>query len=229
MEIVDVLEKSMKKKEIRVICIRGSGKDFCSGDDLKSMGEEGFKFKPLPDGSKLPHHRMVKLIRTIQKPIIAVLKGYCLGAGFELALACDFRIASDDLEMGDHRVKRAICMMSGASWFLPRLIGLAKATELVFTGKHLNAQEAKEIGLINEFYEGTNFQEKSHEFIERIASLPTKCIGYNKRMFHYSLKNDLIPSLHNEFKLYVKNMGTDDFWEGSNSFLDKREPKYQGK
>ena len=229
MEIVDVLERAIKNKQIRVLTIKGSEQCFSSGDDLESMGKDGFRFKPLSDGSKLPHHRMVKLIREIQKPVIALLKGYCFGAGFELALACDFRLASENLEIGDHRVNRAICIMSGASWFLPRLIGLSRAIELIFTGKHLNAKEALEIGLVNEVFKESEFEKESLQYIKRIADLPTKCIGYNKAMINFSLKKELFPSLQNEFKLYVKNMRTDDHWEGVKSFLEKRNPKYEGR
>ncbi|MEJ2278694.1 MAG: enoyl-CoA hydratase-related protein [Candidatus Lokiarchaeota archaeon] len=229
MEVVDVLEKSMKDKKIRVIIIKGAGQSFCSGDDLESMGKEGFKFNPLPDESRLPHQRMIKLLRKVPKPIVALLHGYCLGAGFELALACDFRLASENLEIGDHRAKRAICMMSGASWFLPRIVGLAKATEITFTGRHLNASEALKIGLVNKVYQESKFLEKSREFIKQIAKLPTRCLGFNKMMINYSLTHELFPSLQNEFDLYVKNMGTKDHWEGKKSFLEKRQPDYQGK
>ncbi|MFX1598977.1 MAG: enoyl-CoA hydratase/isomerase family protein, partial [Promethearchaeota archaeon] len=107
MEIVDVLEYGKKDKSIRAIVIEGSGKSFCSGDDMKSMGPKGVKFAPLEDGSRMPHHKVVRLIREIQKPVIVLLHGYCLGAGFDIALACDFRLAANNLMIGDHRATRA--------------------------------------------------------------------------------------------------------------------------
>lgn len=229
MEIINVLEDSIKDKKIRVIVIKGAGRCFCSGDDLKRMGPDGVKFKPLEDGSQLPHQRMVRLIRKIQKPVVALLHGYCLGAGFDLALACDFRIASDNLEIGDHRASRAICVMSGGSWFLPKIVGFAKATELILTGKHLSAEEAYNIGLITKYYPESRLEEKSMEFIEKISKMPTKCLGYNKAMLNYSLRNDLFPSLKHEFKLYCKNIATRDFGEGMKSFKEKRDPKFIGR
>ncbi len=229
MEIINVLEDSMKNRKIRVIAIEGKGEDFCSGDDMKSMGPDGVKFKPLDDGSQLPHQRMNRLLRKIQKPVIALLQGYCLGAGFELALACDFRIAADNLEIGDHRASRAICIMSGASWLLPRIVGFGRATEIIFTGKHLSAEEAYNIGLITEYYPTDTFREKSMEFVENIAKMPTKCLGYNKAMLNFSMKNDFFPSLQNEFKLYCKNIASKDFGEGMKSFYDKREPQFIGR
>ena len=229
MEIVDVLETNMRNKALRVIVIGGNGKSFCSGDDLTSMGPEGVKFKPLEDGSEMPHQRMLYLIREIQKPVVALLHGHCLGAGFELALACDFRLAADDLKIGDHRASRAICILCGASWLLPRIVGFGRATEIIMTGRHLDAQEALDIGLITKVYTTSEFKAKSREYLEKIAELPTRCLGYNKAMLNFSQFNEMIPSLHHEFKLYCKNIRTKDFGEGMKSFLKKRKPKFLGR
>jgi len=229
LEIITVLETNSKNKLIRAFVIEGNSQSFSSGDDLKSMGPEGVKFKPLEDGSKLPHHRVIQLVRKVQKPVIALLQGYCLGAGFELALSCDFRIAADNLKIGDQRVKRAHCVMSGASWLLPRLIGFARATEIILTGRQLDAFEAEKIGLVNKVYPLSEFEKKSEEFIESITKLPTKCLGYNKNMLNYSQYNGLASSMSHEFKLYCKNIASYDFGEGMKSFKEKREPKFKGK
>lgn len=229
MEIIQVLESIGKDKAIRVIVLKAEGKSFCSGDDMISMGPEGIRFKPLDDGSRLPHHRVVRLIREINKPIIAILHGYCVGAGFELALACDFRLAADDLKIGDYRVSRAQCIMSGASWLLPRIVGFGRATDIILTGRLLNAKEALDIGLVTKIYPRSEFKDKAMEFINRIASLPTKCLGYDKMMLNYSLTNEFFPSLQHEFKLYCKNIASRDFGEGMRSFQEKRKPNFKGK
>jgi enoyl-CoA hydratase/carnithine racemase len=185
---------------------------------------------PILDGGYLiPHQKVIHLIRQIEKPVIALIHGYCLGAGFELSLACDFRLVADNLIIGDHRTSRAICVLSGASWFLPRLIGLARATDIIFTGRHLDADEALEIGLVNKVYPLSEFNERSCEFIEKIASMPTRCLGYNKTMLNYSIYNDLLPSMQHELKLFNINVMTEDSEEGLNSFLEKRDPKFKGK
>jgi 2-(1,2-epoxy-1,2-dihydrophenyl)acetyl-CoA isomerase len=229
MEIVDVLEKNMKNKALRVIVIEGEGRSFCAGDDLVSMGPDGVRFKPLEDGSQLPHQRMLYLIREIQKPVIALLHGYCLGAGFELALACDFRLASDNLKIGDHRASSAICILCGASWLLPRIVGFGRASDIILTGRHLDAKEALDIGLVTQIYPESEFKEKSMEYIQNIANMPTRCLGYNKAMLNFSQFNEMIPSFRNEFKLYCKNIRTRDFGEGMNAFSQKRKPKFKGK
>jgi len=152
-----------------------------------------------------------------------------LGAGFELALACDFRLASDNLKIGDHRVSRAQCVMSGASWFLQRIVGFGRATDIILTGRHLDAKEALEIGLITKVYPASEFKEKANEFIIFIANLPTRSLGYNKTMLNFSQYNEIFPSLQHEFKLYCKSIATHDFGEGMRSFQEKREPKFKGK
>jgi len=226
---MEVLEYVKKAKSIRVIVIEGSGKSFCSGDDMKSMGPEGVKFSALEDGSRIPHHKVVRLIREIKKPVIALLHGYCLGAGFDIALACDFRLAADNLKIGDHRITRAHCVLSGATWFLPRIVGFGRATDIILTGRHLDAKEALEIGLVNQVYPNEVFKQKSLEFIQNIANLPTKCLGYNKTMLNFSQFNELFPSLQNEFNLYCKNIRTYDFGEGMKSFMKKRVPRFKGR
>ncbi len=225
MEILDILESIRDDESIRVLVFKGAGRCFCSGDDLKDMGE----LPILDDGYLIPHQKVFHLIRQIEKPVIALIHGYCLGAGFELSLACDFRLAADNLIMGDHRTSRAICVLSGASWFLPRLIGLALATDIIFTGRHLDANEALKIGLVNKVYPSSEFNEKSSEFIEKIAIMPTRCLGYNKTMLNFSIFNDLLPSLQHELKLFNINMQTEDYKEGLNSFHEKRDPKFKGK
>ena len=227
-EMIKILEELKKKKDIRVIVISGKGKAFSSGDDLLSMGPEGFRFKPLDDGSRLPHHKVLQLIREVNKPIIAMIHGYCLGAGFELALACDIRLASTNLIIGDHRTQRAQCVMSGASWLLPRIIGFGRASEIILTGRDLDAKEALKIGLVTEVFNESEFIDRAKEYINRIAKLPTKCLGYNKMMLNYSQVNPFFPSLNYEFKLYCKNIATHDFGEGLRSFKEKRESNFIG-
>ncbi|MFX1299054.1 MAG: enoyl-CoA hydratase/isomerase family protein, partial [Promethearchaeota archaeon] len=180
MEINTLLESIKKEKKIRAIVIEGNGDGFCSGDDLDRMRPEGFKFTLLEDGLQIPHQKMLQMITTIPKPVIAHIHGFCFGAGFDLALACDFRIALDTMTIGDHRIKRAIAVLCGATWLLPRIVGLGRAIEIIQTGKHLTASEALSIGLVTRVYENENFPENSNTFIEYIANFPTKCFGYNK-------------------------------------------------
>lgn len=227
-EVIEALETCQNEESLRVIVIKGNGRSFCSGDDLKGMGSDQFPFKEDKNGERLPHQKMIRLIRKLPIPVIALLHGHCLGAGFELALACDFRLANENLEIGDHRVTRSIGVLCGASWFLPRIVGFARATEIILTGRHLNAKEAYNIGLVTEFYPSDIFNEKSKDFINKIARLPTKCLGFNKQMLNFSLEHDLFPSIQNELDLFIKNTVTKDSVEGLKSFLEKRDPNFTG-
>ena len=227
-EFIKALEICRNEESLRVLVIKGNGRSFCSGDDLKGMGSDQFPFKEDNNGDRLPNQTMIRLIRELPIPVIALLHGYCLGAGFELALACDFRIASENLEIGDHRVTRSIGVLCGASWFLPRIVGFARATEIILTGRHLDAKEAYNIGLLTRFFPVDIFEEKSNAFISDIARLPTKCLGYNKQMLNFSQVNDLYPSIQNELDLFIKNRVTNDSIEGLKSFLEKRDPNFTG-
>ncbi len=231
MEIDDAITSSMERNDIRVLVIKGNGRSFCAGDDLKGMeeGDEQFQYEDAGDGLIIPQHSVIKHIRDIKKPVIALLHGHCLGAGYEVALACDIRLAADNLKIGDHRTTRAICAISGASWLLPRIVGFGRATEIIMTGRHLGAAEALNIGLVNYIYPFSEFQEKAQEFILKMSELPTACLGNNKAMLNFSQDNELVPSLQNELHLYVENMVTHDHSEGINSFIEKRVPKFQGK
>jgi 2-(1,2-epoxy-1,2-dihydrophenyl)acetyl-CoA isomerase len=162
-EMIKILESLSKRKDIRLIVISGKGNAFSSGDDLVSIGPEGSRFKPLDDGSKLPHHKVLRLISEISKPFIAMIHGYCLGAGFELALAYDIRLASSNLVIGDHRIQRAQCVMSGASWLLPRIIGFGRASDIILTRRDLNANEALKIGLVTEVFDEIEFNDRAKE------------------------------------------------------------------
>ena len=220
-EMIKILKNLSKRKDIRLIVISGKGKAFSSGDDMVSMGPEGPRFKPLDDDSKLPHHKVLRLIREIDKPVIAMIHGYCLGAVFELGLSCDIRLASSNLVIGDHRTQRAHCVMSGASWLLPRIIGFGRASEIILTGRDLDANEALKIGLVTEVFDEIEFNDRAKEYISKIAKLPTKCLGYDKMMLNYSQINPFSPSLDYEFRLYCKNIATCDFGEGMRSFMEK--------
>jgi len=192
------------------------------------MGPDDPKFKQLEFGYEVPHQKMLYLIRKIQKPVVALLHGYCLGAGLELSLACDIRLASEDLKIGDHRAKRAICVVCGSSWLLPRIVGFGRATEIIMTGRHLDAKEALDIGLVNKVYPVSEFTTKSRLYIKNLADLPTKCLGYDKAMLNFSQFNEMMPSLHHEFKLFNENTLTNDYREGTTSFIRKQEPKFIG-
>lgn len=224
-EVHQLIDYAREKPEIRVVTIRGQGtRAFCSGDDLKGM-------EPLLgyDSSQTVHHQLITAMRELPKPIVALICGWALGHGFELACACDLRLCADNIEVGDHRVTRAITPNGGSTWFLPRIVGYGRALELLLTGRHLNAQEALEWGWANYVWPLDEFEKRAAEYVDMLARLPTIAAGVFKSAMEYSVAHGLRDSLAHELEVGVRNRGTHDAREGRLSFLEKRTPVFQGR
>jgi 2-(1,2-epoxy-1,2-dihydrophenyl)acetyl-CoA isomerase len=223
-EMHQLIQHARETQEVRVVTLRGEGtRAFCSGDDLRGMEPE-----PGVDSSQTVHHPLLLALRDLPKPVVALIRGWALGHGFELANACDFRLGADNVEVGDHRVTRAIAPNGGSTWFLPRIVGQARALELLMTGRHLYAEEALEWGWLNRVWPLDEFDQRAAEFVDTLAQLPTFTVGVFKSGLEYSVTHSLRDSLANELELGVRNRETFDAQEGRASFLEKRSPTYLG-
>ena len=223
-EMHQLIQHARDTQEVRVVTLRGEGtRAFCSGDDLRGMEPE-----PGIDSSQTVHHPLLLALRDLPKPVVALVRGWALGHGFELANACDFRLGADNVEVGDHRVTRAIAPNGGSTWFLPRIVGQGRALELLMTGRHLYAQEAQEWGWLNRIWPLGEFDERAAEFVETLAQLPTFTVGVFKSGLEYSVTHGLRDSLAHELELGVRNRETFDAQEGRASFLEKRAPTFLG-
>jgi len=163
------------------------------------------------------------------KPVIAAVNGVAAGGGMGLALACDMRIASDKARFSSVFIKRGVVPDCAASYNLPRLVGMAKACELVLTGRVVSAQEAERIGLINKVVPHDELMKATREFAGEIALNPPLAVGLAKAaLYRGMLETDM--AAHMDFENHTQNalMGTKDFQEGINSFLEKREPVFRG-
>jgi 2-(1,2-epoxy-1,2-dihydrophenyl)acetyl-CoA isomerase len=224
-EIHQLIEHASNTPAIRVVTIRGQGtRAFCSGDDLKGMEPD-----PGIDSSQTVHHPLLLAIRHLPKPVVALVYGWALGHGFELASACDLRLAADNIEVGDHRVTRAIQLNGGSSWFLPRLVGRGRALELLMTGRHLNAREALEWGWANYVWPMAEFEERAAAYVDMLAQLPTVTVGVYKAAIDYSEEHSLRDSLAHELALGQRSRTSEDAIEGRRSFHEKRTPVYKGR
>jgi 2-(1,2-epoxy-1,2-dihydrophenyl)acetyl-CoA isomerase len=224
-ELLALMREVAPRDEVRVVTLAGAGsRAFSSGDDLKGMLPE-----PGLDSAPTAHHPLAMLMRELPKPVVALLHGYVLGAGFELALACDLRLAADDLEMGAHRATRAIAPIAGATWFLPRVVGYTRALELLFTGRHLDASEAHAWGLVNYVWPLADFEAQASAYVEMLARLPTRALGAFKLSAEFGTSHSLRDSLAYEIGLAGQNRNTEDSLEGLNSFLEKRDPEFTGR
>jgi len=229
-EFIDALQRVAEDDEVRVLVVKGAGRAFCVGDDLKGMQEPG---KPPPhsaseieDYLRKGYVRLVKALRNLRKPVIACINGYALGAGLDLALACDFRIASENARFGMPFVLRGLV---GGTCLLPRIVGLAKATELLFTGDMIDAKEAERIGLVNKVVRAEDLERVTMELAARFAKAATMAIGLTKRAIEQGLGVDLDRALEYQIYASLLSMQTEDAREGILAFIEKREPRFKGK
>ena len=230
-EFLDALGHAARLDEVRVVALAGVGdRAFSSGDDLRDFARpEGVGPGPEPGYSRTPHQVLEMTVSQLPKPVVALLKGYCLGAGFDLALACDIRLAADNLAMGDQRPMRAISTLVGSSWFLPRIVGLGRASELLMTGRRCDAAESERIGMVNFVWPLAEFDGKADEYCRNLATMPTYCLGTNKTNIRYGLEHPLEESLLAELVRLQINARTPDAAEGRLSFQQRREPAYNGR
>jgi len=215
------------KTDIRVVIITGSGqKAFCAGADLKER-------------ATLDEQRVKEFIFTIRdlftsieylnKPVIAAVNGVALGGGTELALACDIRIAASNASLGLTETRLAIIPGAGGTQRLPRLIGRGKAKELIFTGRRIDAQEALQIGLVNQVYEKDALVAECLKMAAMICETGPIAIEQAKYAINYGLETDLHTGLGIESNAYWTVIPTEDRLEGLAAFKEKRKPVYKGK
>jgi enoyl-CoA hydratase/carnithine racemase len=213
--------------KIRVIIITGSGpKAFCAGADLK---ERTTYSEPQVKTFIFTIRNLFTSIENLNKPVIAAINGVALGGGTELALACDIRIASMNALMGLTETRLAIIPGAGGTQRLPRLIGRGKAKELIFTGRRVNAQEALQIGLVNQICEQESLLDECLKMAAMICEAGPIAIEQAKYAINYGLETDLHTGLGIESNAYWVTIPTEDRLEGLAAFQEKRKPVYKGK
>ena len=211
--------------DIRVIVVTGAGdKAFIAGADINFLKTrtsiETFY-------NKIPH--IVTDIEMVSKPTIAMINGFCFGGGLEVAMACDIRIACDDAKLGQTELNVGILPGAGGTQRLPRLVGLGKAKEMIYTGKAISAQEAEQIGLVNCVVPKSELPAKTLEMAQAIAAKSPIVIKTAKLVINRGFESDLKSGLQSELLAQSFVFSTDDHLEGLNAFLEKREPKFVGK
>ena len=212
---------------IRCILITGAGKAFSAGQDLKEATDP--KGPTIEEIVRKHYNPIIRKIREIEKPVIAAVNGVAAGAGANIALACDFVVASRSASFIQAFSKIGLIPDSGGTYFLPRLIGLPKATALMMTGETISAKKAETLGMIYSVYENAEFESKSLELARSIAAMPTKGLGNTKKLLNQSLHNSLDDQLNLEAETQALSANSEDHSEGVQAFLEKRQPKFTGK
>jgi enoyl-CoA hydratase/carnithine racemase len=184
--------------------------------------------KTMAEMLKSGYNPLIKQIREIPKPVIAAVNGVAAGTGLGLALACDFRYASDRSRFLEVSARVGLMPGSGIGFFLPRLIGVSKALELAFNGDELNAQEAERLGLVSRVFSGDRLLPEVRKIATRFAKGPTKAIGLSKKLIYNSTMLNLDQSLEIESQLMEEAVNSSDYKEGLKAFLEKRSPEFKG-
>jgi enoyl-CoA hydratase/carnithine racemase len=213
--------------EVRAVVVTGSGeRAFSAGSDV---GE--FEAQRGPGGRERLdlEARVSRALGDLPMPTIAAIEGNVLGGGLELALACDLRVASSRARLGLPEVRLAVTPGAGGTQRLPRIIGPARARELILTGRVVDAAEAHRIGLVNEVVQAGGARARANEIAEEIASRGPLAVRAAKRLIDASTELDLDAGLAAELEASERIFATDDLLEGAASFFEKREPDYHGR
>ena len=229
-ELVEAIEKCTKNVRVKAVVITGAGKAFCAGGDLKAA-KERLDNSPSDFFRELTKffHRVILDIRMMPKPVIASINGPAAGGGFSLALACDLRIASDKATFKQAYTSVGLVPNGGLTFHLPKLVGLGKASELIFLDKGITAGEAEKLGLVNQVAPEAKLKEATSEVAKRLAKGPSLAFARAKALLNQALINSLESQLEIERQGVVLSGETEDFREAVLAFFEKRKPKFQGK
>ncbi|MFQ5860798.1 MAG: enoyl-CoA hydratase/isomerase family protein [Dehalococcoidia bacterium] len=223
-ELQDALDAAEAESQVRALVLTGAGRGFCTGQDVRAMAQSS-----LESQHRLERYETTLLrLHTIEKPVIGAINGVAVGAGCNLALACDLRIASDQASLGQVFVRIGLGPDTGASYFTPRLVGMARAAELLFTGRIVDATEAERIGLVNRVVPHQRLMEEVMALAASLAQGPTKAIGAAKRALRFSLHHPLEEAVRFEHQLQRELVQTQDHQEGVAAFREKRQPHFTG-
>ena len=226
-EIAQGLEELGNNPNVRVVVVTGAGRGFCAGADINYLAQlkkenDAQNFKGLLEAGR----RAITTIRNMDKPVIASINGPAAGGGLCLALACDLRIASDQATFGATFVKIGLHPDWAGAFFLPRLVGTAKALELMLTGEVIGAPEAERIGMVNRIVPHERLAAETEALALKLASRPPAAIREIKKTAHLSLEVSLEEMLNREFDVQMQLFKTSDMAEGVNAFLEKRAPVF---
>ena len=232
--IYESMEDASKDDDVRVVIITGTGRAFCSGADVRAMADRASQQARTENAqavtdNRLPHVPFGLLFTECEKPVIAAINGVAIGAGLDLALGCDIRIASDRAQLSEAYIRRGMPPVSGGAYFLPRLVGIDKACQLIFTGDMIDAKEAERIGLVTMVVPHDELESTTRELAERIAKGPLQAMKYAKKAIYSGLTTDLKTSLDYTMAARIELLKTDDHREGTVSFVEKRAPVFKNK
>ncbi|HVX19324.1 MAG TPA: enoyl-CoA hydratase-related protein [Acidimicrobiales bacterium] len=230
--IIDALEGASTTDSLRVVVLESANRDFCSGADWVATNS---KDGPRPRAGSIQRrtpvqaHRLIHLITELQLPVVAAVRGWAAGLGCQLALAADFTVAAGTSRFWEPFLTRGFTPDSGATWLLPRLVGVARAKELLLLGRELSGAEAAEWGLIHRAVPEADLDEAVDELVGRLAAAPTVAVGLTKRCINRALDSSLLHALEGEANALELSSRTGDFREGLAAFRENRPAQFEGR
>lgn len=229
--LTEALGNAETDPQVRVVVITGAGRGFCSGQDLAIARAEGAGTTDADYGERLEQtlNPLIMQMRQLPKPIVAAVNGAAAGAGMSIALACDWRIAAESASFVQAFINIGLIPDGGSTWFLPRLVGFGRAFELMVSGRKVNAQEAYQIGMVNQLVPDDQLGKTVKDIAGLLAVAPTRTIGYMKQAIEFAMSNPLEESLTKEADLQSLAGHSQDHVEGLMAFLEKRIPQFKGR
>jgi len=228
-DLAEALEHAGSDRNVRVVIITGAGRAFCAGGDIAFMGEL-MQRRNAEEFSRIlgAGRRVILAIRQMTKPVIASVNGPASGAGCNLALACDLRVASTSATFSQSFAKVGLHPDWGGTYFLPRLVTPNKACEMFFLGESIDAEEAGRLGIVNQVVAPEELESATLELAQRLRAAPPIALAAAKHAVYMSQAADLDEMLRYETEAQLRCFESDDGHEGVHAFLEKREPKFTG-
>lgn len=219
------LRSCQNNPEVRAVVLTGEGKAFCAGQDLGEATNGSLEISEIV----VQHYNpIIMLLRELEKPVIAAVNGVAAGAGANIALACDIVVAKESASFIQAFSKIGLIPDSGGTFFLPRLIGMQRASALMMTGDKVSAKEALEMGMLYKVFADEAFAGEVNALAQKLAQMPTKGLAYTKALLNCSFDFNLEDQLRNEASYQQRAGKTQDFKEGVQAFVEKRKPNFTG-
>jgi 2-(1,2-epoxy-1,2-dihydrophenyl)acetyl-CoA isomerase len=236
-QLVELLEEASADFSVRAVVLTATGSSFCAGMDLRlGKVDTAGRSSEVPDrvAGDVAHlvrtgvQRLIAAVLDCEKPVIAAVNGAAVGLGAHLVYACDLVLAAEDAVFVEAFVRRGLVPDGGGAYLLPRLVGPAKAKELLFFGDPLTADDAATLGLVNRVVPGDDLEAVARQWAERLATGPTRSLGLTKWLVNHSLESDRATAFREESVAVDLNMFNADAGEGIAAFVDRRDPTYRG-